>query len=71
MYKRKIYMMEFDCGAVLSVELNHDGSIAIGGENGDGHFFADSQNTMDLTAHDLTELFTVFSSMTRDRKAAR
>lgn len=71
MYKRKIYMIEFDCGDMMSVELNHDGGISLGGENGDGHLFVDSQNHMDFTAHDLTELFTVFSAMLRDRKAAR
>ena len=71
MYKRQIYMIQFDCGDVMSVELMHDGSISIGGENGDGHLFVDSQNSHDLTADDLTELFTVFSSMLRDRKAAR
>lgn len=70
MYKRKIYMVEFECGESLSVELNHDGGVSIGGENGDTNVFVDSQNSYDLSHQDVTEMFTVFSTIMRDRKKA-
>ncbi len=71
MRKRKLYMIEFDCGDELSVELLADGGVSIGGENGDTSFWVDNDSSRELSPGEVTELFAVFSSILRDRKAMR